>query len=457
MRQGGVMASIDEVRVDEVIDRQSLGPRAYVLIALLLLALLCDGFDLQIVGVVAPWLADAWGLKPAQLVGPVQSVNLFGMMLGAIFLGGYGDRIGRKKLIVGGTLLYAIATFAALATNGVPALLVLRFITGLGLGGVLPNVIALAAELTPSRRRPTLTSIVILGISLGSGLPGVVAAQLAPVHGWQSVFLVGAIVPTVIAVLLALLLPESLLFLVNRGRPQDRTEIVARLKAMDPGLEIGEGSRLVLREAAADGRGGFAELFSPQLRLTTPLLWIMFAGVLLSMHFLNSWISTVLKLGHLSPVQFSLTNSFFHWAGAIAAIATAVFLGRLGIRWVIVLLVVSIASLLTIATQGFSNPLLLTLAVCGAGFGVIGCQGALNASAGLLYPSRCRTTGVGAALGIGRIGSIAGPMIGGYVLALNVPLQQMFFVPLLPLALAMLATVILLMRGVDIRGADGGH
>ena len=117
---------------------------------------------------------------------------------------------------------------------------------------------------------------------------------------------------------------------------------------------------------------------------------------------------------------------------------------------------------LYVSTANFAGPrlgalLLLTLAVCGAGFGVIGCQGALNASAGLLYPSRCRTTGVGAALGIGRIGSIAGPMIGGYVLALNVPLQQMFFVPLLPLALAMLATVILLMRGVDIRGADGGH
>jgi MFS family permease len=169
------------------------------------------------------------------------------------------------------------------------------------------------------------------------------------------------------------------------------------------------------------------------------------------MHFLNSWISTVLKLGHLSPVQFSLTNSFFHWAGAIAAVFTALLLGRLGIRWVLMLLAVSIVSLLTIATQGFGSPLLLTLSVCGAGFGVIGCQGALNASAGLIYPSRCRTTGVGAALGIGRIGSIAGPMIGGYVLSLEVPLQQMFYVPLLPLSLAALATVVLLLRKVDVR------
>jgi AAHS family 4-hydroxybenzoate transporter-like MFS transporter len=185
----------------------------------------------------------------------------------------------------------------------------------------------------------------------------------------------------------------------------------------------------------------------------------MFAGVLLSMHFLNSWISTVLSLANLSPTQFSLTNSFFHWAGAIAAIATALLLGRMGIRWVLLLLSVGMLSLLTIATQGFASAWLLTLAVCGAGFGIIGCQGALNASTGLIYPPNCRTTGVGAALGIGRIGSIAGPLVGSYVLSLGVPVQQMFYVPLLPLGLAALATLVLVLRKVDIpRGAGPvGH
>lgn len=447
---------MNEVRVDDVIDRQSLGLRGWTMIILLLLALVCDGFDLQLVAVTAPWIADAWGLEAKQLVGPVQSANLIGMMIGAIFLGGIGDRIGRKKLIIGGTLLYAAATIAALGAHSVTALGTLRFITGLGLGGVLPNVIALAAELTPRRRRATLTSVVILGMSLGSGLPGVVAAQLAPTHGWQAVFITGAIVPIVIVALLTVLLPESLLFLVNRGRPEDRAQVSARLQRMDAQLEIGADTKFLLQEKGNEGRGGFGELFSPQLRLTTPLLWVMFAGVLLSMHFLNSWISTVLKMGHLTPVQFSLTNSFFHWAGAIAAVCTALLLGRLGLRWVLVLLSVGIASLLTIATQGFETSWLLTLAVCGAGFGVIGCQGALNASAGLIYPSRVRTTGVGAALGFGRVGSVAGPMVGGYVIGLGVPLQQMFYVPLLPLALAGLATIVLLMRKVDVRNAEEG-
>ena len=221
------MVTKDTVLVDDIIDRQALGPRGYVLVFLLMLALVCDGFDMQIVSVVAPWLAKAWGVAPKDLVGPVQSANLFGMMIGAIFLGSFGDRIGRKKLIVGGTFLYSLTTLLALAASNVTELSLIRFLTGVGLGGVLPNVIALTPEMTPRARRPMLTSLVILGISLGSGMPGVVAAQLVPAHGWQALFLVGAVVPALIALVLAVLLPESLLFLTHRGR--DREQVARRV------------------------------------------------------------------------------------------------------------------------------------------------------------------------------------------------------------------------------------
>lgn len=441
------------VYVDDLIDRQPLTGRSYFIIGLLLIALVCDGFDLQLVGVAAPWLTEAWGVTPAALVGPVQSANLFGMMIGAIFLGSLGDRVGRKRIIVAGALLFSLTTLAALATTTVTQLAVARFLTGVGLGGVLPNVIALTAETTPRAKRATLTSVVIIGMSLGSGLPGVVAAKLAPTHGWEALFLVGGIVPLVIAVLLAVFLPESLLFLTNRGK--DREQIAARVRALDPSVVVTPETRFELRGPGEGSKGTFADLFAPGLRVTTPMLWIMFTGVLMAMHFLNSWISTVLKLGNLSPEQFSLTNSVFHWSGTIAAICTALLLGRLGLRWVAILLAIGIASLTTIATMGFTSTLVLTLAVCFAGFGTIGCQGALNASAGLIYPPNCRTTGVGAALGLGRIGSIIGPMIGGFVLNLGVPVQQMFFVPLLPLALALLATFVLIARRVDVRNKGG--
>lgn len=447
------MSAAQTVYVDDLIDRQQLTGRNYLQLGLLLMALLCDGFDLQLVGVAAPWLTEAWGVKPSELVGPVQSANLFGMMLGAIFLGGLGDRIGRKRIIVGGVFLFGAMTLAALLTSTVTQLAIVRFLTGIGLGGVLPNVIALTAETTPRRKRAMMTSFVILGMSLGSGLPGVVAAKLAPTHGWESLFIVGGVVPIVIGFLLAIFLPESLLYMTNRGR--DREQLARRVQELDPQLEITADTTFALREQGEAGRSSFRELFMPGLRVTTPMLWIMFAGVLMAMHFLNSWISTVLKLGNLSAQQFSLTNSVFHWSGAIATIFTALLLGRLGLRWVMVLLLIGLGSLLSIATFGFASAGFLTLAVCLAGFGVIGCQGALNASAGLIYPSNCRTTGVGAALGIGRVGSLAGPLIGGFVLNLGVPVQQMFYVPLIPLGLAALATGVLLLRKVDIRAGDG--
>jgi MFS transporter, AAHS family, 4-hydroxybenzoate transporter len=449
------MADAKTVWIDELVDRQTLTGRNYFVIALLLLTLVCDGFDLQLVAVAAPWLTDAWGLKPSQLVAPVQTANLLGMMLGAIFLGSIGDHIGRKRIIVSGVLLFGISTLACLLATTVTQLSILRFLTGVGLGGVLPNVIALAAETTPKARRVTLTSVVILGMSLGSGIPGVIAAFLAPTYGWQSLFIIGGVVPIAIAVLLLIYLPESLIFLVNRGR--DRSQLESRVRELDSSIAITPQTQFALSELGPKGKASFIDLFQSGYKLTTPLLWIMFAGVLLSMHFLNTWISTLLKLGNLSPTQFSLTNTVFHWSGAIAAVCTALLLGKLGIRWVLVLISVGMASLVVIATQGFTNLWLLVAAVCMAGFGTIGCQGALNASAGLIYPSHCRTTGVGAALGFGRIGSLLGPTLGTYALSLGWPVHQVFYVPLIPLGIAFAATLILLMSGVDVRGKEQVH
>jgi AAHS family 4-hydroxybenzoate transporter-like MFS transporter len=181
----------------------------------------------------------------------------------------------------------------------------------------------------------------------------------------------------------------------------------------------------------------------------------MFAGTLLSMHFINSWMSVMLNQAGLSEVQTAFTNGALHWGGTIAAIVTVFLLGRLGLYLVLSLLLLGLVGVFTIATTGFASAILLTSAVCLAGFGIIGCQGALNASSGLIYPVSCRPTGVGAALGVGRIGSLSGPLVGGYFLAQHLQTQQMFYVPLVPLSLATLATLLLIARRVDIRGEAG--
>jgi AAHS family 4-hydroxybenzoate transporter-like MFS transporter len=443
------------VFVDELIDRQKLSGRSYLMLGLLLIALLCDGFDLQLVAFAAPRLAREWGVAPEAL-RYAQSANLLGMMFGAMFLGNMGDRFGRKRVIVLGTILYAGMSLACLLATNVNQLAVLRFFTGLGLGGVLPNVIALGAEISPSSKRARLTSIPIIGMSLGSGLPAVVAAWLVPIFGWKALFVVGGIVPVLVAVVIALKLPESILFLTHRNRASDRAEIERRAKELSPQLVVTPETRFALNTAGrAASRGSLRDLFAGSLKVTTPLLWLMFACTLLSMHFINSWISVILNQAGLSEQQTAFTNGVLHWGGTVAAVITVFVLSRLGLYWALTLLLLGLAGCFTIATTGFSSALLLTAAVSMAGFGIIGCQGVLNASAGLIYPVSCRPTGVGSALGVGRIGSLSGPLVGGYVLAQHWPTQKMFFVPILPLSIAVLATLLLLLRKVDIRGEAG--
>jgi AAHS family 4-hydroxybenzoate transporter-like MFS transporter len=444
------MAVANTVLVEELVDRQKLTSRNYFVLGLLLIALLCDGFDLQIVAFAIPALAREWDV-PRSVFGFIQTANLAGMMLGAIFIGNMGDRFGRKRMIVLGTFFYASMALLCLLAASPTQLTVLRFLTGLGLGGVLPNVIALAAEISPSSQRAKLTSIPIIGMSLGSGLPSVVAAWLVPTFGWQALFLIGGLIPIVVALVIMWKLPESILFLTYRGG--SRTQIEARARELDPSLVITPDTQFVLRgrPEGENSRGSIRDLFKGSLKVTTPLLWVMFACTLLSMHFLNSWISVILDQAGLSEVQTAFTNGVMHWGGTIAAICTVFVLGRLGLNWGLILLVLGFTGCLIIATNGFANAPLLTLAVSMAGFGVIGCQGVLNASAGLIYPVSCRPTGVGAALGIGRIGSLSGPLVGSYIIAQQWPSQQAFFVPLLPLAVAVLATLLLVLRKVDIR------
>ncbi|MEJ0099586.1 MAG: MFS transporter [Pseudomonadota bacterium] len=448
------MSATQTVLVDDLVDRQSLTKRNYFILGLLLAALLCDGFDLQIVAFAAPRLAKLWNLAPSSFLQYVQSANLLGMMLGATFLGNLGDRHGRKRLIVAGTLLYAVMALLCVFVQNPTQLALLRFLTGLGLGGVLPNVIALTAEISPTAQRARLTSIPMIGMSLGSGLPAVVAAWLVPQFGWQALFIAGGCVPILVALLIAWKLPESILFLTFRHLRRD--EIVARARELRPGIAITPDTQLALRvKPGAQSRGTIADLFAGGLKLTTPLLWLMFACTLLSMHFLNSWVTVILNQAGLSEVQTAFTNGALHWGGAIAAVCTVFLLGRMGLNLALALLLLGFAGCFIIASTGFASAPLLTFAICVAGFGIIGCQGVLNAAAGLIYPVSCRPTGVGAALGIGRIGSLSGPLVGGYILAQHWPSQNMFYVPLLPLAIAAVATLILMLRGVDIRGTSG--
>src|ERR1700720_1537609 len=211
------VASASIVDVAEFSDQQPVGGFQIRLLLTCAAVLFLGGFDPQAIGYVAPALAKEWGLTKAAL-GPVFSAGLFGLMIGALLFGPLADRIGRKKIIIFSTLAFGIGTLITAFVNDVNTLLVIRLLTGLGLGGAMPNTIALTSEFSPHRRRATMVMVMFVGFSMGAALGGFLAAALIPQFGWRSGFVVGGLAPLLLVPILARRLPESVRFLALSGQ-----------------------------------------------------------------------------------------------------------------------------------------------------------------------------------------------------------------------------------------------
>jgi MFS transporter, AAHS family, 4-hydroxybenzoate transporter len=249
-----------EINVSRLVDTARLRPFHLSLTAWCLLAMMADGFDLVNASIAGPALIKEWGISRASL-GPVFSASLVGFFVGAPFFGYLGDRFGRRLAIITSLILVGVTTLACAWATNLQDLLWLRFLSGLGLGGVLPNVIALNAEFTPKRLRATVLVVMAMGISLGATVPGIVGVTLMPTYGWPVIFIIGGIVPLVVGLCMIVAIPDSIKFMVLRG---GRDEAVARLaRKLDPALTIEPGTRFVLdhAEGSAKTRGSPLALF----------------------------------------------------------------------------------------------------------------------------------------------------------------------------------------------------
>jgi MFS transporter, AAHS family, 4-hydroxybenzoate transporter len=433
------------INIGRYIDDRPLSAFQIRVICLCALVIGLDGFDAQALGFVAPALSKDLHLAQGAL-GPVFGASLFGVMVGSLLFGALADYFGRKWLVIAGVLVFALGSLATSRASSVSDLVILRFLTGLGLGGVLPNTIALTGEYSPQRRRTLLIMLMFMTVSLGSAIGGSVAAKLVSAYGWQVIFVIGGILPLLLCPVLILWLPESLSLLALDERKSGRVRTL--LMRIDPSANFAADARFTIVEES--GKGFLLpQLFTNHRLVPTLLLWVMFFMNMLDIYFLNSWLPTLTHGVGLDLQAAIAVGVAFQFGGMFGTVALGLLIERLGFHRVLFLTYVAgFASIVTIGLAGAVLPILAP-AVFIAGVAVIGGQIGCNAYAARLYPTYIRATGIGWALGIGRFGSILGVTVGGLMLAAQWGIPSLFqasAVPQLCSALVILGLALLSMR-----------
>ncbi|WP_417564998.1 MFS transporter [Marinobacter sp.] len=423
------MRNID---VNDVIDNATFNKFHWKVLFWCTLIIIFDGYDLVIYGVVLPLLMDQWGLNP-YVAGLLGSSALFGMMFGAMGFGMLSDKWGRKKVILLCVVLFSVTTVVnGFATNAWQ-FGILRFIAGLGIGGVMPNVVSLMSEYSPARKRSTLVALMFSGYAVGGMMSAGLGIWIVPNYGWEIMFYL-AIVPLLMLPLMLKFLPESVAFLMAQKRSDEARAILCKVA---PFKNINEQDILVV-PPTTDSKAPVLELFRGGRAMSTLMFWVAFFNCLLMVYALGSWLPKLMSAAGY-PLDSSLMFLMVLNIGAIVgAVGGGWLADRFSLRSVLVgFFILGSCSLITL---GYENPMWVLYTLMGiAGATTIGSQILLYAYVAQYYPTSIRSTGLGWASGIGRNGAIVGPMLGGTLLALALPHHVNFLALAIPGAIATVA------------------
>lgn len=379
-----------------------------VVIALCAIIAMLDGFDTQAIGFVAPVIAADWGL-PLAGFGPIFAIGLLGGLLGAVLFGLVADRKGRRVTLLATVALFALGSLLTALAHTPFELGLFRFVTGLGLGGAMPSIIALTSEYAPARMRNTLVSAMFCGFPFGAVVGALVSTPLIEHFGWMSVFLLGGIVPLILLPVLAVRIPESLGWLVALGDHARVDAILARMGKT--------AARTGPEAAAAPPRSSIAALFVGGRAFGTVLLAMVFFVSLLIVYLMVSWVPGIaVQAGH--SVRFGvLSAGVLNLTGIVGSLTIGALSDRKGAYRVVGIAyglgALAIAALALAAAPGTTILLFCVL----AGFFCIGSQMCAVSIASQFYPVELRGAGVGWAMGMGRFGAIAGPLIGATLIS----------------------------------------
>ena len=392
-----------------------------------------DGYDLVIYGVALPLLMQEWALSAVQ-AGLLASTALFGMMFGAMTFGTLSDKLGRKKTIMICVAIFSGFTFlGAFASNPVE-FGILRFLAGLGIGGVMPNVVALMTEYAPKRIRSTLVALMFSGYAIGGMTSALLGAWLVPEFGWKIMFYI-AIIPLMALPLIWKFLPESLMYLTNKKEIEQTRSIVQKIS---PSQQLNGDTEFVLNEVTKGDEAPVKALFQQGRMFSTFMFWIAFFMCLLMVYALGSWLPKLMIQAGYSLGASMIFLFALNIGGMIGAIGGGALADRFHIKKVLTIMFICGAAALILL--GFNSPqIVLYTLIAVAGAATIGSQILLYTFVAQYYPSTVRSTGMGWASGIGRIGAIVGPVLTGALLTMNLPHQMNFFAIAIPGVIAALA------------------
>lgn len=412
------MAEAPVVQVSHLLDERGISGFHIKLVVWSVLIALFDGYDIAAIALAAPHLVREWHLDRAAL-GPVLSASLVGILFGSMLFGWIGDRYGRKRALVGSLLLFGIFTWIAAHATSLSQMFWLRLIAGLGIGGVIPNMIAINIESAPRQARAKLGLIATGLVPLGGALPGFVSAALVPQYGWPILFEIGGIVPIVIAIAAFFWMPESIKYMtIHEGQ---RRNLIDLIRKLSPGYRVPEGARFVVEDEKQFPSSNPKYLFREGLHLITPLLWLLFALNLMGYFFLLSWTPTLLTAAKLPPATAALSSAAIQVGGTVGTLLLIGWLNKRQFQAISILLLLSVPVVGSLGYIGLGASQPVLLAACFfAGFCVLGVQSGINVCGALVYPTSLRANGSGWELGVGRLGSIVGPLLGALFVTLPV-------------------------------------